>query len=150
MKAGDNADIPSMEDTKAVIGYLLKSTASTQKILVAMLSELITTEIKSDTIRPQMENIILTKREPVFNNSVMIGRAGMVRISITLSRACKLLAYVNNSGSYLNQAGELAAECLYVFDVPLNPNDALNIALEFDDADIKTATIKMIRLQEIR
>jgi hypothetical protein len=151
MKAGDNADIPKPEDTAAVIGYLLKSTSSTQKILVSMLSELITTEIKDDTTRPTWENITVRKNEPIFNNSVMIGRAGMVRISICIAaRPVKLIAYVNGNGAYLNSMQDLAAECLYVFDVPLNPNDALNLALTFDDSSLSTAVIKFIRLQEIR
>jgi len=151
MKAGDNADIPTQEDTNAVIGYLLKSTANTQKILTAMLSELITTEIKDTTIRPTWENITVKKLEPVFCNSVMIARAGMVRISICIAaRPAKAIAYVNGSGAYMNTGQDLAAECLFVFDVPLNPNDGLNFALDFDDTNNTTITIKFIRLQEVR
>lgn len=151
MKTGENADIPTKEQTDKVIAYLLKSTASTQKILVAMLGELITNKIDDSTIRPTWENITLKKNEPVFCNSVMIARAGMVRISIAMSgRAAKAIAYVNGLGVYLNMSQELNAECLYVFDIPLNPNDALNIALDFDDSVSTTAVIKFIRLQEVR
>lgn len=151
MKTGENADVPKPEDTAAVIAYLLKSTASTQKILVAMLGELITTEIKDNTIRDTWENITVKKLQPIFYNSVMISRAGMVRISICVAGLpAKGIAFVNGAGAYMNTAQDLAAECLFVFDVPLNPNDGLNFALDFDDSNVATRTIKFIRLQEVR
>jgi len=151
MKTGENADIPKQEDTAAVVAYLLKSTVSTQKIMIAMLSELLTTEIKDSSIRATWENITLTKKQSIFDNSVMLTRAGMVRISICIAgRSAKVIAYVNGAGAYLNSAQYITAECLYVFDVPMNSGDSLNLSLDFDDSEDKTAVIKFLRLQEIR
>ena len=151
MRAGENADIPKQEDINGVIAYLLKSTVTTQKILTATLGELITTAITDTTIRPSWENITVRRLEPIFYNSVMIPRAGMVRVSIVIAgRTAKAIAYVNGAGAFLNTGQDLAAECLFVFDVPLNPNDGLNFALDFDDSQNATAVIKFIRLQEVR
>ncbi len=142
--------LPTTAQTAALMGQLMKQSVTDQKLLSLIVNELITLPINDKTIRQTWDNFPVTKREPVFTNNVMINRAGMVRVSLSVSRAVKVISHINNNGAYLNQSNEIAAECLYVFDIPLNPNDALNLALEFDDADIKTATIKMIRLQEIR
>lgn len=142
--------LPTTAQTAALMGQLMKQSANDQKLLAMIVNELITTAISDKTIRQVWEQFDVLKREPIFTNNVMINRAGMVRISISVSRAAKLISYVNNVGAYLNQSTELSANCLYVFDVPLNPNDALNLSLEFDDADIKNARVNMIRLQEVR
>lgn len=150
MRTGENADIPTTGETDKVIAYLLKSTANSQKILIAMLGELVTTAITDTTILEKWEAFSVTKHKPIFTNSVMLGRAGKIRVTLGFNRAVKLVSYINNIPLYLNTKAELDADCMYVFDIPINPNDSLNLAAEFDDADIKTATISFIRLQEVR
>lgn len=142
--------LPTTAQTAALMGQLMKQSATDQKLLSMIVNELITTAIYDKTIRQTWENFQIRKTEPIFTNNVMIARAGMVRISISISRAAKLICYVNNVAAYLNQSTELTADCLYVFDVPLNPNDALNLSLHFDDSDIQTAQVNMVRLQEVR
>jgi len=145
------SDIPSDDDTQKVIAFLLKQTAASQKIQMATLQQLVTNEIKSDDIRgDNLDFFALKKGENMFFNSVMIARAGMVRISINIAATSKLIAIVDGVKGYLNTGQELNPNCIYVFDVPLNPNNGLNLALDFDDSQSITATVNMLRLQEIR
>jgi len=145
------SDIPSDDDTQKVIAYLLRQTAKSQQIQLATLQQLVTTEIKSDDIRGDvLDFFTLKKGEKMFYNSVMISRAGMVRLSINVAMTAKLIAIVDGVSGYLNTGQELSPNCIYVFDVPLNPNNGLNLALDFDDSQSTTITVNAIRLQEIR
>lgn len=145
------SDIPGDDDIQKVIAYLLRQTAKSQQIQLATLQQIVTTEIKSDDIRGDaLDFFTLKKGEKMFYNSVMISRAGMVRISINVATTAKLIAIVDGASGYLNSGQELSPNCLYVFDVPLNPNNGLNLALDFDDSESTTATVNAIRLQEIR
>lgn len=142
--------LPTTAQTAALMGQLMKQSATDQKLLSMIVNELITTAITDKTIRQEWENITVRKGEAVFTNNVMITRAGMIRISMVVARNVKALAYVNNIGGYLNSAADIKESCLYVFDVPLNPNDAFNLSLDFDDSQNLTAVIKFVRLQEVR
>lgn len=149
--AENSTDIPDEQETQKVIAFLLKQTAKSQKIQLATLQQLVTNEIKSDQIRgDQLDLFPLKKGENMFFNSVMIARAGMVRISINVAFTAKLIAIVDGIKGYLNTGQELSPNCIYVFDVPLNPNNGLNLALDFDDSQSTTITVNAIRLQEIR
>lgn len=150
-KTTTGSDIPTEQDTQKVIAYLLKQTAKSQQIQLATLQQLVTTEIKSDDIRgDNLDFFTVKKKEKIFYNSVMLSRAGMVRIALSLATTAKVIAYVDGTASYLNTSQELTPNCLYVFDVPLNPNNGLNLSLDFDDSQSTTTIVNMIRLQEIR
>lgn len=143
-------DLPTTKDTAALMAGLIKQSQTDQKLLALIVNELITNPIKDTTIRQVWENFAVRKLEPIFTNNVMITRAGMVRLTIAFNRPVTLIAYINNAGMILNNNSELSAGCMYVFDVPLNPNDALNLSASFDDTDQITAQVIHVRLQEVR
>jgi hypothetical protein len=151
MADDNNTDVPNEQDTQKVIAFLLKQTAKSQQIQLATLQQLVTNEIKSDDIRgDNLDFFTLKKGENMFYNSVMIARAGMVRISINVAMTTKMIAIVDGVKGYLNTGQTLSPNCIYVFDVPLNPNNGLNLCLDFDDSQSTMITVNSIRLQEIR
>ncbi len=135
-----------MAELKTVVRALTPAAVTAREIYQSLL----TREIKDDSLRVVWDNFDCKNNMLILGNAVSVERAGSVRVHAAFGLPVKLAYYLNSQGAYLNSSQYLSADCGYVFDIPINPGDALNFMVTFDDSEITTVRCKFFRLQEVR
>lgn len=107
-------------------------------------------EIKGDQLLIKWEDFDCRKHSMILQNYLSVDQAGSIRVHVAFGFPVKLVYYLNGQGVYLNSGQDLTVDCGYVFDIPMNPSDSLNLAVSFDDSESTTARCKFLRLQEVR
>lgn len=135
-----------MQEVKKSLAALPQAAATVAGIYAAVF----TREIKDETYLDRWEDFDSRQLVPILKNNIMVEQAGSIRIHVCYAFPVKLVYYINGQPAYLNSAQDLTTECGYVFDVPLNPGDWLNLAVSFDDSESVTARCRFLKLQEVR
>lgn len=141
--------IRALCEEMAEVKNLVKLLSPAVKTLTEIYQLMLTREIQDDQYLLRWDDFDCRNGSLILSNAVSIDRPGLVRVHTAFGFPVTIAYYLNNQGAYLNSKQPLTTDCGYVFDIPLNPGDALNFTVAFDDSESVTARCKFFRLQVV-
>ncbi len=136
-----------------LIKFLIQEIIEEKELLRGILNETMTRALSKEDLEYVLENFDdfeVEKLKPIFQRNLSMQTDCLLRIFVAFNQPTKLIIVINGKGAYLNQGLDLKENCCYVFDIPVKPNDAINLMADFDDSQFKTIKCLFIRFFEVR
>lgn len=133
-----------------LIKFLIQEILEEKQLLAGILNETASVYIDLEQYMEKTEDFNVRRLKPILQRSLSFQSDALLRISVAFNYPTKLVLVINGKGVYLNQGQELKENCIYAFDVPIKPNDSINLMADFDDSEIAEIKCLLLRLFEVR
>lgn len=133
-----------------LIQFLIREILEEKQLLAGILGETSSYYIDLSQYLDKSENFKVRRLKPILQRGLSFQTDGLLRINVAFNYPTKLVFVLNGNGVYLNQGQDLKENCVYGFDVPVKPNDSINLMADFDDSSMAEIECIFLRLFEVR
>ena len=133
-----------------LVKFLINEILEEKQLLAGILNETASTYIDLEQYMDKTEDFPVRRLKPILQRSLSFQSDALLRISVAFNYPTKLIIVINGKGAYLNQGQDLKENCIYGFDIPIKPNDSINLMVDFDDTNISEIKCLFLRLFEVR